>query len=58
LAIGVPSFEELERLYARLRKLSNIEIEFSPELSGKRLHKHMIIREPSGVRIEFVNWPF
>ncbi len=57
LAIGVPSFDELDRLYAILKAISNIEIEFSPELSGKGPHKHMIIREPSGIRIEFVHRP-
>ena len=57
LAIAVPSFEELDRLYEKLKILKNIEIEFPPELSGKGPHKHMIIREPSGVRIEFVHRP-
>lgn len=57
LAIAVPSFEELDRIYNKLQCLNNIEIEFSPELSGKGPHKHMIIREPSGIRIEFVHRP-
>ena len=57
LAIGLPSFEELERLHQNLKSVSNIEIEFSPELSGKGPHKHMMIREPSGIRIEFVHRP-
>lgn len=57
LAIGLPSFEELELLYEKLKLVSNIEIEFSPELSGKGPHKHMMIREPSGIRIEFVHRP-
>ena len=57
LAIGLPSFEELDRLYEKLKSVSNIEIEFSPEHSGKGPHKHMMIREPSGIRIEFVHRP-
>lgn len=57
LAIGLPSFEELERLYVKLQSVSNIEIEFSPEFSGNGPHKHMMIREPSGIRIEFVHRP-
>ena len=57
LAIGLPSFDELENLHKKLLHLSNIEIEFSPELSGNGPHKHMIIREPSGIRIEFVHRP-
>ncbi|MEN0035480.1 MAG: VOC family protein [Cellvibrio sp.] len=57
LAIAVPSFDALERLYEKLKFVPNIEIEFSPELSGKGPHKHMMIREPSGIRIEFVHRP-
>ncbi len=57
LAIGLASFEELERLYEKLKSVANVEIEFSPELSGKGPHKHMMIREPSGIRIEFVHRP-
>jgi lactoylglutathione lyase len=56
-AIGLPSFEELDRLYQKLKSVPNIEIEFAPELSGKGPHKHMMIREPSGIRIEFVHRP-
>lgn len=57
LAIGVPSFEALDHLYEKLKSVANIEIEFSPELSGKGPHKHMMIRDPSGIRIEFVHRP-
>jgi lactoylglutathione lyase len=57
LAIQVQSFEHLDALYEKLKSLADIEIEFAPELSGKGPHKHMIIREPSGLRIEFVHRP-
>lgn len=57
LAIGLPSFEELDRLYEKLKSVSNITIEFAPELSGNGPHRHMMIREPSGIRIEFVHRP-
>ncbi len=57
LAIGMPDFDELDYLYEKIKHISNIEIEFPPELSGKGPHKHMIIREPSGNRIEFVHRP-
>ena len=57
LAIGLPSFEELDRLYEKLKSASNIQIEFPPEISGKGPHKHMMIRDPSGLRIEFVHRP-
>jgi catechol 2,3-dioxygenase-like lactoylglutathione lyase family enzyme len=57
LAIGLPSFDALDRLYEKLKSVANIEIEFAPELSGKGPHKHMMIRDPSGIRIEFVHRP-
>lgn len=57
LAIGLPSFDELDRLYEKLKHVSNIKIEFAPELSGKGPHRHMMIREPSGIRLEFVHRP-
>lgn len=57
LAIALPSFEELDRLYEKIKNVANIEIEFSPELSGKGPHKHMIIHDPSGIRLEFVRRP-
>ena len=57
IAIGLPSFEELDRLYERLKTVANVRIEFSPELSGAGPQKHMMVREPSGLRIEFIHRP-
>ena len=47
----------LEELHQRFKLLPNIVIEFSPELNGKGPTVHMIIREPSGNRIEFAYSP-
>ncbi len=57
LALSVNSFEELDRLYKVLSKFQGVEIEFSPELSGQGPAKHMMLREPSGNRIELVHRP-
>lgn len=57
LAIGVPSFKALDDLYEKIRKTPNIVIEFAPELAYGGPAKHMMIREPSGNRIELVHRP-
>jgi lactoylglutathione lyase len=36
---------------------NNITIEFAPEKIGKGPTQHMMIREPSGNRIEFIARP-
>ena len=44
----------MDALYKRVAKLPGVVVEFAPELSGKVGPKiHFIVREPSGVRIEF-----
>jgi lactoylglutathione lyase len=57
LALSVASFEILNELHQRLILAEGIVIEFSPELNGKGPTKHMMIREPSGNRIEFTHKP-
>ena len=57
LAIKVPSFDALESLYQVIKELPNVTIEFSPELSYGGPAKHMMIREPSGNRIELIHRP-
>ncbi|MBA6416631.1 VOC family protein [Colwellia sp. 6M3] len=57
LALTVTSEKILEELHQRFKLLPNIVIEFSPELNGKGPTVHMIIREPSGNRIEFAYSP-
>lgn len=57
LAIEVTSFEALDALYQTISKISGVVIEFSPELAYGGPAKHMMIREPSGNRIELVHRP-
>lgn len=57
LAISVPSFVALEELHERFKKLPNVEVEFAPELAYGGPAKHMMIREPSGNRLEFRHMP-
>lgn len=53
LAISVKNSDALDELYERFKKVPSVVIEFSPELSYGGPAKHMMIREPSGNRLEF-----
>lgn len=57
LAISVASKENLDLLYERFKTVKDLEIEFAPELNGQGPTIHMMIREPSGNRIEFTYRP-
>jgi lactoylglutathione lyase len=57
LALTVTSFEALDILHARFLETDGVVIEFSPELNGPGPTKHMMIREPSGNRLEFAYTP-
>ena len=57
LAISVASFEILEELYERVKTVEGVVIEFPPELAYGGPTKHMMIREPSGNRLEFAHNP-
>jgi lactoylglutathione lyase len=57
LAITVANFEALDTLYERAKAFEGVEIEFSPELAYGGPGKHMMIREPSGNRLEFTYRP-
>jgi catechol 2,3-dioxygenase-like lactoylglutathione lyase family enzyme len=54
VALSVESEEELSSLYEKLKRLTDISIEFGPELLRSGPAKHMICYEPSGIRIEFI----
>lgn len=54
LAFQVTSMERLNALYQTLKITPNVVIEFAPENLGKGPTKHMMIREPSGNRLEFI----
>lgn len=53
LALTVPDIETLDELYSKLRDWPGVEFEFGPEPNGGGPTIHMILREPSGNRIEF-----
>jgi len=57
LALTVNSLEALDVLYERFLKFDGVEIEFSPEPNGGGPTIHMMIREPSGNRLEFAYNP-
>ena len=57
LALTVDSFETLDRLHGIFERTNGVVIEFAPELNGGGPTKHMMIREPSGNRIEFAHTP-
>ena len=53
LAFTVVSREALDVLYERFLEADGVVIEFSPEPNGGGPTIHMMIREPSGNRLEF-----
>ena len=53
LALTVKSRQALDVLYERFLKTDGVVIEFSPEPNGGGPTIHMMIREPSGNRLEF-----
>lgn len=55
LAFRVASLEKLNSLYKTLQTTQGVVIEFAPENLGKGPTKHMMIREPSGNRLEFIH---
>ena len=57
LALSVASKENLDILHERFKSVDELVIEFGPELNGQGPTIHMMIREPSGNRIEFVYRP-
>ena len=57
LAITVKSREALDILYRRFLETDGVVIEFSPEPNGGGPTIHMMIREPSGNRLEFAYTP-
>jgi catechol 2,3-dioxygenase-like lactoylglutathione lyase family enzyme len=53
LALAVVDRAGLDALYQRVSSWPGTVVEFGPQLSGAGPKIHFIIREPSGVRIEF-----
>ena len=57
LAFEMESFAELDRLHGRLAETPGVRIEFAPEPLSGGPARHMMIREPSGNRLEFIHRP-
>lgn len=57
LALAVADRPRLDALYQRVSQWPGVETEFAPQVSGKGPKIHFIVREPSGVRIEFAYDP-
>lgn len=57
LAFNIDSFEALDALHLTLLDVPGVVIEFAPELLSGGPAKHMMIREPSGNRLEFIYSP-
>lgn len=57
VAFDAKSFENLNALHEALKKTPGVVIEFAPESLGGGPSKHMMIREPSGNRVEFIYRP-
>jgi catechol 2,3-dioxygenase-like lactoylglutathione lyase family enzyme len=53
LAIAVVDRAGLDAVYQRVSNWPGVVAEFGPQLSGAGPKIHFIVREPSGVRIEF-----
>jgi lactoylglutathione lyase len=57
LAFSAVSFEALNEIYQRVKDVKGVVVEFAPELAYGGPAKHMMIREPSGNRLEFMFRP-
>ncbi len=57
MAFELGSFEDLDAMYEHVKKWPGVTIDFSPELMGAGPAKHMMFREPGGIRLEFVHKP-
>ena len=54
LAFTVSSLKALHELHEKFQKVNGVRIEFAPEFLGQGPTTHMMIREPSGNRLEFI----
>lgn len=54
MAMTMESLEALHALHAKLLQTEGVTIEFAPEFMGQGPTTHMMIRDPSGLRLEFV----
>ena len=52
-ALKVPTREDLDALYERVKNWPDVVVEFAPEFSGAGPKVHFMILEPGGTRLEF-----
>ncbi len=57
VALTVDSFEALDELYQKMKMDKSVNIEFAPEPLGRGPTKHMMVNDPSGLRVEFIHRP-
>lgn len=57
VALHIESLDELVQLYNKFKISDLVTIEFAPELLGNGPAQHMMIFEPSGIRVEFIWMP-
>ena len=53
LALRIASLDGLNALHRKVAAWPGVSVEFAPERSGAGPKTHFIVREPSGVRLEF-----
>lgn len=56
LALEVPAESTLNELAERVSDWPGVVVEFMPELLGEGPRRHMMFREPGGIRLELI-WP-
>ena len=54
LALAVVDRAGLDALHQRLSRWPGVVVEFAPQESGRGSKTHFIVREPGGLRLEFV----
>ena len=54
LALAVDGRAALDVLHERLARRGDVELEFAPEPLGGGPSRHMMVRIPGGVRVEFI----
>lgn len=57
LALKIESEEKLKQLFEKIENWPDIEVECSPEFSGKGPKVHFFVAEPGGLRLEFAYDP-
>ena len=57
LALAVADRPGLDALHERVASWPDVVVEFAPALSGQGPKIHFMVREPSGVRVEFAYDP-